>query len=210
MKVAMATGWRFHGHPHQVGTPVVAGWIRWLRTDQRILKIAFYFAAIAIPSYFFLGALFVERVPKDIGALASALLIVLLVLYIARRHKPFHIIERACAYVAAICVVYLVQVMPGALANFTFFRNVLFAAMTVAVALFGSRRTIPRNAHGFSRDPVLCRAASPVVNIEMGNAGMAVMLIVLFYSIELVQQHLAAVGHVVDDVCHAGSTRTWE
>src|SRR5439155_23568459 len=115
LKGAMATRWRFHGRLHQGSTTVDPAWIHWLRTDQRILRAAFYFAAVAIPCYFFLGALFVERVPKDIGALACALSIVLLVLCIARRHKPFHIVERACAYLAGICVVYLVQVMPGAL-----------------------------------------------------------------------------------------------
>ena len=194
LKAAMATGWRFHGHPHQEDTPAVPGWIQWLRKDQRILKMAFYFAVVAIPCYFFLGALFVERVPKDIGALACALLIVLLVLYIARRHKPFNIVERACAYIAGICVVYLVQVMPGTLADFSIYRNILFAAMTVAVAI-GFRFSKDR----FRVTPMdflvilvaLVVPNLPAVNIEMGNAGMAVaMLIVLFYSIELVLNNI--------------------
>jgi UDP-GlcNAc:undecaprenyl-phosphate GlcNAc-1-phosphate transferase len=166
-----------------------------LRTDQRILRTAFYFAAVAIPCYFFLGALFVERVPKDIGALACALSLVLLVLYIARRHKPFHIVERACAYLAGICVVYLVQVMPGALANFSLYRNILFAAMTVAVAI-GIRFSKER----FRVTPMdflvilvaLVVPNLPAVNIEIGNAGLAVaMLIVLFYSIELVLNNIS-------------------
>ena len=190
----MATGWRFHGHPRQEDTPAVPGWIQWLRKDQRILKMAFYFAVVAIPCYFFLGALFVERVPKDIGALACALLIVLLVLYITRRHKPFNIVERACAYIAGICVVYLVQVMPGTLADFSIYRNILFAAMTVAVAI-GFRFSKDR----FRVTPMdflvilvaLVVPNLPAVNIEMGNAGMAVaMLIVLFYSIELVLNNI--------------------
>ena len=194
LKAAMVTGWRFQGHPHQGGTPVVPGWIQWLRKDQRILRIAFYFAVVAIPCYFFLGALFVERVPGDIGALAWALLIVLLVLYITRRHKPFHIVERACAYIAAICVVYLVQVMPGALADFSLYRNILFAAMTVAVAI-GFRFSKER----FRVTPMdflvilvaLVVPNLPAVNIEIGNAGMAIaMLIVLFYSIELVLNNM--------------------
>src|SRR5207244_1231908 len=120
---------------HLVDTPVVPGWIQWLRRDQRILKLAFYFAIIAISCYFFVGAFFVERVPADIGALACALLIVLLVLYVRYRHKPFNMVERACAYIAGICVVYLVQVMPGALADFSLYRNILFVVMTVAVAI---------------------------------------------------------------------------
>jgi len=194
LKVAMASGWKVHGDPHQGSAAVVPGWIHWLRRDQRILRIAFYFAAAAIPSYFFLGALFVERVPKDIGALAGTLSIVLLVLYIARRQKPFHIVERACTYVAGICVVYLVQVMPGALANFSLYRNILFAAMTVAVAI-GFRFSKER----FRVTPMdflviliaLVVPNLPAVNIEIGNAGLAVaMLIVLFYSIELVLNNI--------------------
>ena len=190
LKAGMATGWRCHRHPHQGAIPVVPGWIQWLRKDQRILRIAFYFAVVAIPCYFFLGALLVERVPKDIGALACALLIVLLVLYVTRRHKPFNIVERACAYIAGICVVYLVQVMPGALADLSLYRNILFAAMTVAVAI-GFRFSKER----FRVTPMdflvilvaLVVPNLPDVNIEMGNAGIAVaMLIVLFYSIELV------------------------
>jgi len=190
LKAAMTTGWRYHRHRHQGAIPVVPGWIQWLREDQRMLRIAFYFAVVAIPCYFFLGALFVERVPKDIGALACALLIVLLVLYVTRRHKPFNIVERACAYIAGICVVYLVQVMPGALADLSLYRNILFAAMTVAVAI-GFRFSKER----FRVTPMdflvilvaLVVPNLPDVNIEMGNAGIAVaMLIVLFYSIELV------------------------
>ena len=104
LKVAKATGWRMHSHRNEPGTPFVPSWIQWLRRDQRILKMAFYFAVFAISCYFLLGALFVEQVPRDVGALAWALLIVLLVLYFSHRHKPFNIVERACA-TAGICIV---------------------------------------------------------------------------------------------------------
>src|SRR5205823_314795 len=38
-------------------------------------------------------------------------------------------------YIAGICVVYLVQVKPGALAGFGLYRNMLFVAMTMAVLI---------------------------------------------------------------------------
>jgi UDP-GlcNAc:undecaprenyl-phosphate GlcNAc-1-phosphate transferase len=156
--------------------------------------MAFFVAAVAIPCYFLLGALFVERVPTDIGALATVLLVVLLALYVSRRHKPFNIVERACAYVAAICVVYLVQVMPGALDAFSIYRNILFAAMTVSIVImfrFSKDR--------FSVTPMdflvilvaLVVPNLPAVNAEMENAGVAVAkLIVLLYSIELVLNNI--------------------
>jgi UDP-GlcNAc:undecaprenyl-phosphate GlcNAc-1-phosphate transferase len=194
LKAAMAAGWRFHRPQRQLETQVVSGWVQWLRKDQRILKIAFYFAVIAIPCYFFLGAFFVERVPGDIGALACALLVVLLMLYFKRRHRPFNIVERGCAYIAGICVVYLVQVMPGALADFSLYRNILFAAMTVAVAI-GFRFSRER----FRITPMdflvvlvaLVVPNLPDVTLEAGHVGMAVaMLIVLFYAIELVLNNI--------------------
>ena len=194
LKAAMAAGWRFHKPQRQLETQVVFGWVQWLRKDQRILKIAFYFAVIAIPCYFFLGAFFVERVPGDIGALACALLVVLLMLYFKNRHKPFNIVERACAYIAGICVVYLVQVMPGALAEFSLYRNILFAAMTVAVAI-GFRFSKER----FRITPMdflvilvaLVVPNLPDVTLETGHVGMGVaMLIVLFYAIELVLNNI--------------------
>jgi UDP-GlcNAc:undecaprenyl-phosphate GlcNAc-1-phosphate transferase len=194
LKAAVSAGWRMHSHQHQPYTPVVPGWIEWLRKDQRILKIAFYFGAVAIPSYLFLGAFFVERVPRDIGALALALLIVLLILYFRHRHKPFSIIERACTYVAGICVVYLVQVMPGALADFSLYRNTLFVAMTVAVAI-GFRFSKER-FRITPMDFLVIFVALVVPNLpddkfQADDVGMGVaMLIVLLYGMELVLNNI--------------------
>ena len=84
--------------------------------------------------------------------------------------------------------------MPGALANFSLYCNILFAAMTVAVAI-GFRFSKER----FRVTPMdflviliaLVVPNLPAVNIEIGNAGLAVaMLIVLFYSIELVLNNI--------------------
>jgi UDP-GlcNAc:undecaprenyl-phosphate GlcNAc-1-phosphate transferase len=97
-------------------------------------------------------------------------------------------------YIAGICVVYLVQVMPGALAECTLYRNILFAAMTVAVAV-GFRFSKER----FRVTPMdflvvlvaLVVPNLPDVTLETGHVGMGVaMLIVLFYAIELVLNNI--------------------
>ena len=64
LKAAMASAWRFHAHPHQAGITIIPGWIQWLRKDQRVLKMAFFFALAAISCYFFVGAVLAERVPR--------------------------------------------------------------------------------------------------------------------------------------------------
>jgi UDP-GlcNAc:undecaprenyl-phosphate GlcNAc-1-phosphate transferase len=193
LKGAMRAGWVLHAQ-HRVHAAPVPRWIQWLREDQRMLKVAFYFAVVAIPCYFFLGAVLVERVPSDIGVLSSLLLLVLLALYFRHRHRPFNIIERACAYVAGICVVYLVQVMPGTLADFVLLRNILFVAMTMAVAI-GFRFSKER----FRITPMdfivilvaLAVPNLPDVGLATGNVGAGVaMLIVLFYGIELVLNNI--------------------
>jgi UDP-GlcNAc:undecaprenyl-phosphate/decaprenyl-phosphate GlcNAc-1-phosphate transferase len=194
LKTAAAAGWRAHTHRHEPGVPIVPQWLQWLRRDQRILKIAFYVAVIAIPSYLLLGAFFVEGVPRDIGALAWVLLIVLVALYFRHRHNPFNIVERACAYIAGICVVYLVEVRPGALADFNLYRNMLFVAMTVAVVI-GFRFSKER----FRITPMdflvvflaLVVPNLPDVALQAEHVGMGVaMLIVLFYGIELVLNNI--------------------
>ena len=91
-------------------------------------------------------------------------------------------------------MVYLVQVMPGALADFSLYRNTLFAAMTVAVAI-GFRFSKER----FRITPMdflvivvaLVVPNLPDVKIHADHVGMSVaMLIVLFYGMELVLNNM--------------------
>jgi UDP-GlcNAc:undecaprenyl-phosphate GlcNAc-1-phosphate transferase len=154
------------------------------------LKVAFYTAMIGIPAFLLAGALFVASVPKDIGALASILLLVLLALYFRYRRQPFSIVERASAYIAGAFIVYLVQVRPGPLAGLTLYCSILFITMTVAVAI-GFRVGTER----FRTTPMdylvvfiaLVVPNLPDVDLKVEHTGVAVaMIIVLFYSIELV------------------------
>jgi UDP-GlcNAc:undecaprenyl-phosphate/decaprenyl-phosphate GlcNAc-1-phosphate transferase len=192
LRAATATGWRAHRHRSQPDS--VVGWWRWLGKDQRILKIAFHLAVTAIICYFLLGALLVESVPRDVGALAWVMLAVLLVLFARTRHQQFSIVERACVYIGAICVVYLVQVLPGALADFSVYRNILFVVIAVAVVI-GFRFSEER-FRITPMDFLVVFVALLVPNIPEFNlpsheiaVGIA-MLIVLFYGIELVLNNI--------------------
>ena len=194
LKLALATGWRLHGRTHELGTAAIPAWIQWLRRDQRLLKGAFYSAIVAIPAFFFLGTFFVASVPRDIGQLALVLLVVLLALYFRYRHKPFHIVERASAYIAAICVVYLVQLRPGASAGLGLYSSVLFVAMSIAVVI-GFRVGKER----FRMTPMdflvifiaLAVPNLPDLNLKVEHLGLGIgMIIVLFYSIELVLNNI--------------------
>jgi UDP-GlcNAc:undecaprenyl-phosphate GlcNAc-1-phosphate transferase len=133
-------------------------------------------------------------VPRDIGVLALALLVVLLALYFKYRHKPFNIVERACAYIAGICVVYLVQLRPGDPGGLGVYCGILFAAMTLAVVI-GFRV----GAERFRITPMdflvifiaLALPNLPDLNLKVEHLGLGVaMIIVLFYSIELVLNNL--------------------
>lgn len=194
LKAAGARGWRVNRSRRESASPSVPWWLAWVRKDQRILKTAFCLALVAIPCYFFAGAFFVDRVPKDIGALACGLLIVLLMLFVRHRHRPFSVVERACAYIAGACVVYLVHVAPGALTHFDMGRDILFAIMTVAVVI-GFRFSKER----FRLTPMdflvvlvaLVVPNLPVVELHAQHVGASVaMLIVLLYCIELVLNNI--------------------
>lgn len=189
LKIAPRTGWRVR-HAADVRAPYATAWLQWCRRDQRLLKAAFYCAMIGIPAFFVVGALFVDSVPRDIGVLATVLLIVLLALYFRYRRQPFSIVEKASAYVAGIFIVYLVQVRPGALANFSPYCTILFVTMTVAVAI-GFRlgkdrfRTTPMDYLVIFTALVVPNV--PAVRVRFEHTSIAVaMIIVLFYSIELV------------------------
>lgn len=194
LKLAPAIGWRLHSDARAPGMLVIPRWIQWLRRDQRLLKGAFYSAMIFVPVFFFLGALFVATVPTDIGALALALLVVHLALYFRYRHKPFNIVERASAYVAAICVVYLVQSKPGFLADLSLYRNVLFAAMAAAVAVafrVGKERFRITPMDFLVIFVAVLVPNLPDLNLKVEHLGIGVaMVIVLFYSIELLLDNL--------------------
>lgn len=194
LKLAARAHWRLHGRTHEPGTAAIPAWIEWLRGDQRLLKGAFYSAIVAIPAFFFLGTFLVATVPRDIGQLAAFLLVVLLALYVRYRHKPFHIIERASAYIAGICVVYLVQLTPGASADLGLYCTILFVAMSLAVVIgfrVGKERFRITPMDFLVIFIALAVPNLPDLNLKSEHLGLGVaMIIVLFYSIELVLNNL--------------------
>jgi UDP-GlcNAc:undecaprenyl-phosphate GlcNAc-1-phosphate transferase len=194
LHIAATTGWRMRSHRHELDTPFVPKWIQLLRTGQWPLRVAFYLGIISVSAYLFLGAFFVGKVPRDIGALACALLGMLLVLFFKQRGRAFNIFERAGAYVAGILVVYLVQVTPGPLADFAPYRNTVFVMMTMAVVI-GFRFSKER----FQITPMdflvvfiaLVVPSLPGFDLIAGSTEVDIaMLIVLFYGIELVVNNI--------------------
>lgn len=194
LKLAPLTDWRLHDRDQPTGSALIPVWVGWLRRDQRLLNIASYAAVAAVPAFFLLGTLLAASVPRDIGVLAVALLLVLLALYFKYRHRPFNIIERASAYVAGICVVYLVQLRPGAPGRMALYLAILFAAMSLAVVIgfrVGKERFRITPMDFLVVFIALAVPNLPGLNLKVEHLGLSVaMIIVLFYSIELVLNNL--------------------
>ncbi|OFZ69377.1 MAG: hypothetical protein A2Z01_01065 [Betaproteobacteria bacterium RBG_16_58_11] len=167
--------------------------IRWLRNEQRPLKWAYYFALISIPAYLFMMSVLADRVPKDssISFVSWALLALLIGIYLKRGNAPFHIIERACLYVAIVFVVYLLQVEPGVLSEYKVYRNFYFALLAIAVAI-GMRFSGEEKFRVSTLDFLVIFVVITIPNLPgtfMANAiwGPAIIkVIILFYGVELV------------------------
>lgn len=196
-RVAAATGWRKPGQQAGQGRSFLARWVRWLREDYRLLRAVFYFSCIAIPSYLILVSALVESVALDVGLLAAALFLVMLVFYFRLSGQPFSLVERAVAYVAAVIVVYLAQAAPGLLADFMLHRNIFFVTLAVAVAI-GFRFS---RADGFRMSPMdflvifiaIAVPNLPGSHFQHANVGEGIAkLIVLFYGIELVLSNIGS------------------
>lgn len=194
LKAATASGWRAHSHARGLAAPVIPRWIRWLSTDQRLLKAAFLSATIAVPAFFFLGIFFVASVPRDIGALAAGLLGLLAALYFRYRDKPSNIVERASAYISGICVIYLVQARPAIVADLNLYCTILFAAMAVAVVIcfrVGKERFRITPMDFLVIFIALVVPNLPELDFNTQHLGLGIaMIIVLFYSIEIVLNNL--------------------
>lgn len=194
-RVAAATGWRKPSPQSGQGRSFLARWVHWLRADCRLLKAVFYFSGIGITAYLFLVASLVESVPMDVGLLAAALFLVMLVFYFKLNGQPFSIAERAVAYVTAVIVVYLAQAVPGPLADFMLPRNIFFVILAVAVAI-GFRFS---RADGFRMSPMdflvifiaIAVPNLPGSHFQHAHVGEGIAkLIVLFYGIELVLSNI--------------------
>lgn len=167
--------------------------IRWLRHEQRPLKWAYYFALISIPTYLLMMSVLAARVPKDssISFVSWALLALLIGIYLKRGNAPFHIIERACLYVAIVFVVYLLQVEPGVLSDYKVYRNIYFVLLAMAVAI-GMRFSGEEKFKLSTLDFLVIFVVITIPNLPgtfMANSiwGPAIIkVIVLFYGVELV------------------------
>jgi len=103
------TDWKFHKVKSEKEKHLVTQYINWLTHETHLSKWVYQLSIAAIFSYITLGVMESTKVSTDIGVLALALVIVLLVLLVRQNKKPLDYIERACVYVACTIIVYLVQ-----------------------------------------------------------------------------------------------------
>lgn len=193
-RIANLTGWRMHVQHGGHGRFPVERWMRWLRQNDRLLKVGFYFAVSLIALFLVLGPVLVGSVSVDIAVLAAILLIAVLTCYFRRSGEPFNTVERAVAYITVAVVVYLVQVSPGPLDDFAIFQNILFGMLVLAIVI-GFRFSRAGDFNGTPMDFLIIFIVLVVPNlpdlhlIELSGVdfGMAIVkLIVLFYGMELV------------------------
>ncbi len=188
---AKRLGWHVHPPQDRRKNSLIARGVRWLRQDQRLIKAVHYFSVISISIYFLVVAAAAGRVPADIGILSWMLLAVLLFLYYKRSGRPVNTIERAGAYVAAVFIVYLVQVAPGPLANYIQYSNFFFVLLAIAIGL-GFRFSQADRFRITPMDFLVILIAVivpklPGAHFQDTNLGEGfIKVIILFYGIELV------------------------
>ncbi len=111
ISVAERSGWRWGGPRTGIvrWSLVRVSWERrrWIRDFPRML------ISFAVPSFMLLGALWVDRVPRDV-AWVSALLAAAVATEIGRARATGSTLVRFAVYVAAIASVYLIIDHPGA------------------------------------------------------------------------------------------------
>ena len=192
---ATRAGWHVHAPQEARQDSLIRRGVLWLREDQRLLKVAHYFAAIAITLYFLLVAMFVSSVPRDIGVLAWWLLGVLLVLFFKRSGQPFNMIERAVTYITAVFVVYLAQMAPGSLVEYDRYSNIFFVMLAIAIGI-GFRFAQADRFRITPMDFLVILIAVivpklPGIHLQNANLGEGVIkVIILFYGIELVLSNI--------------------
>jgi UDP-GlcNAc:undecaprenyl-phosphate GlcNAc-1-phosphate transferase len=161
---------------------------RWLRDTRLPVHLSYRILGVAVPSYLILGALSAQSVGGDIGLLAGALGAALLAALFIRR-LPFFALERLSAYTAAVAVAFLLRgSQVEAVCSICIVA--LYGILAVAAALW-----IRFSGRGFqvtTLDMLVLLGALVAPSLrEFGlkDIGtLALVAIVLFYSIEILLQ----------------------
>lgn len=170
------------------GTPS-ARLAAYLRKTRLLTRVPFEVLNVAIPSILVLGAIWAPNVRSDIGLLALVLLVVLVIL-LSVKPRPFLPVERLVAFATAVTVVYLIDRDDWlrdlcAPCGYLIFGGL---ALTIAVWLRFSSRRFRVN----SQDILILLIAATIPFLpELGlqHFGLiALSAVILFYGIEVLME----------------------
>ena len=184
--------------PMQLPAPV-----KRLAENQTVRRVPLIIITVVVPVFMLFGALSVEAIPSDFGAVAAVLAALVLAQMLAGRAAG-SLIMRASLYVAAAFSAYLLVTYPGVagpltnrLADTMVF--VLAAALGIFVRFFSDRK--------FSTTPTDFLVAFGLVALVLFNRSgteanattqFVTYAIVLFYGCEVISERVASRWHVLN------------
>ena len=184
--------------PMQLPAPV-----KRLAENQTVRRVPLIIITVVVPVFMLFGALSVEAIPSDFGAVAAVLAALVLAQMLAGRAAG-SLIMRASLYVAAAFSAYLLVTYPGVagpltnrLADMMVF--VLAAALGIFVRFFSDRK--------FSTTPTDFLVAFGLVALVLFNRSgteanattqFVTYAIVLFYGCEVISERVASRWHVLN------------
>jgi UDP-GlcNAc:undecaprenyl-phosphate/decaprenyl-phosphate GlcNAc-1-phosphate transferase len=177
--------------------------VRRLADNKTLRNLPLMTITVVVPMFMLFGALSVEAIPSDFGAVASALAALMLT-QMLRKRAAESLIMRAALYVTAAFSAYLLVTYPGAagpltqtLADVMVF--VLAAALGIFIRFLSERK--------FSTTPTDFLVAFGLVALVMFNRSGAeanattqfvTYAIVLFYGCEVISERVASRWHVLN------------
>jgi UDP-GlcNAc:undecaprenyl-phosphate GlcNAc-1-phosphate transferase len=162
--------------------------LRWLRGTGWTSRLPYLVLSIAMPTFLVGGALLVPAVGVDIGLLAAALALTLLLALLVRR-LPFFALERLGAYTAAIVIAYLFPGSPVLAACPTCIAA-FYVVLAVAAAAWVRFSTSSFQVSTLDVLILLGALVAPTLrDLGLQDIGLfALKVVVLFYAIEIMMQ----------------------
>ncbi len=197
MLAADRSGWRWRQSPLNTTEPVsaVARRISWLRERDRLPLWSMLLAALGAAIYSGLIVGFAGDVPDDVGNLAAALLLALLLARVPRiTSRAGSWIEQCVLYVAVVIVVYLGLRHPVPWQTPAHLEAVAFGLLALCV-LVAFRSNPQRRFRLTPLDLIVIFMALALPNLSGSLAAQrsmglsALILLVLFYTIEMLFNH---------------------
>ena len=201
--VAERHNWKLDPQRSAVGRLQLPAPMRALAGNKTLRSVPLMTITLVVPMFMLFGALSVEAIPSDFGAVAGVLA-ALVVTQMLRRRAAGSLIMRAALYVTAAFSAYLLVTYPGAagpvtqkLADTMVF--VLAAALGIFIRFLSERKfsTTPTDflvAFGLVA-LVLFNRSSPGAN---ATTQFVTYAIVLFYGCEVISERVASRWHVLN------------